>query len=67
MAKSKTIEVQGTVVSVQRQSDDDYISLIDIAKHKEPDRSDTRSAKTLNSVERNASGSRRGFQRLIIS
>ncbi|SJZ51547.1 KilA-N domain-containing protein [Trichlorobacter thiogenes] len=40
MAKRNTIEVQGTVVTVQHRSDDDYISLTDIAKHKEPDRSD---------------------------
>ena len=40
MAKGKTIDVQGTVVTVHRQSGDDYISLTDIAKHKEPDRSD---------------------------
>ena len=35
-----TIEVQGTVVTVLNQSTNDYISLTDIAKHKEPDRSD---------------------------
>lgn len=40
MAKRNTLEVQGTVVTVQHRSDDDYISLTDIAKHKEPDRSD---------------------------
>lgn len=35
-----TIEVQGTAITVLTQSVDDYISLTDIAKHKEPDRSD---------------------------
>jgi len=42
MSKSKksTIEVKGTVVTVLSQASDDYISLTDIAKHKEPDRSD---------------------------
>ena len=35
-----TIDVQGTAVSVISQSSDDYISLTDIAKHKEPSRSD---------------------------
>jgi KilA-N domain len=38
--KNSTIDVQGTIVTVNRQSGDDYISLTDIAKHKEPDRSD---------------------------
>ena len=36
----KSMDVQGTVVTVLTQSSDDYISLTDIAKHKEPDRSD---------------------------
>ncbi|MBI4825507.1 MAG: KilA-N domain-containing protein [Nitrospirae bacterium] len=42
MSKTKkaTIEVQGTAVTVLCQASDDYISLTDIAKHKEPDRSD---------------------------
>ncbi len=42
MSKSKrsTIEVQGTIVAIHSQSHDDYISLTDIAKYKEPDRSD---------------------------
>lgn len=35
-----TIDVQGTAVTVLSQTNDDYISLTDIAKHKEPDRSD---------------------------
>ena len=35
-----TIDVQGTSVTVLSHSSDDYISLTDIAKHKEPDRSD---------------------------
>jgi len=35
-----TIAVQGTAVTVLSQADDSYISLTDIAKHKEPDRSD---------------------------
>lgn len=35
-----TIEVQGTAVTVLSQAGDDYISLTDIAKHKEPERSD---------------------------
>jgi hypothetical protein len=38
--KKSTIEVKGTVVTVLSQASDDYISLTDIAKHKEPDRSD---------------------------
>jgi hypothetical protein len=42
MSKSKTsvIAVKGSSVTVIRQSDTDYISLTDIAKHKEPDRAD---------------------------
>ncbi len=35
-----TIDVQGTAVTVLSQASDDFISLTDIAKHKEPDRSD---------------------------
>ena len=38
--KKSIIEVQGTAITVLTQTDDDYISLTDIAKHKEPDRSD---------------------------
>ena len=38
--KKATIEVQGTAITVLTQSVDDYLSLTDIAKHKEPDRSD---------------------------
>ncbi len=42
MSKSKKsiIEVQGTAITVLTQTVDDYISLTDIAKHKEPNRSD---------------------------
>ncbi|MGP1678141.1 MAG: KilA-N domain-containing protein [Burkholderiales bacterium] len=39
-ASKTTIDVQGTAVTVLSQASDDYISLTDIAKHKEPDRSD---------------------------
>lgn len=35
-----TIEVKGSSVTVLSRKDEDYISLTDIAKHKEPDRSD---------------------------
>ena len=35
-----TIEVKGSSVAVLSRKDEDYISLTDIAKHKEPDRSD---------------------------
>jgi hypothetical protein len=35
-----TLEVQGTVITVLNQASNEYISLTDIAKHKEPDRSD---------------------------
>jgi hypothetical protein len=35
-----TIDVQGTAITILSQASDDYISLTDIAKHKEPDRSD---------------------------
>jgi len=38
--KKSTIEVQGTAITVLNQAGDEYISLTDIAKHKEPDRSD---------------------------
>ena len=34
------IAVKGTSITVVSQNEDDYISLTDIAKHKEPDRSD---------------------------
>ena len=42
MSKTRkaTIEVQDTAITVLNQTSDDYISLTDIAKHKEPDRSD---------------------------
>ena len=39
-AKKSTIEVQGTSITVLNLASDEYISLTDIAKHKEPDRSD---------------------------
>ena len=39
-SKKHTIDVKGTAVTVLSQATDDYISLTDIAKHKEPDRSD---------------------------
>lgn len=42
MSKSKpsVIAVKGSSVTIIRQNDTDYISLTDIAKHKEPDRAD---------------------------
>ena len=42
MTKDKQIkiDVQGTVVNIVSQLDDDYICLTDIAKHKDPERSD---------------------------
>src|SRR5258708_30813276 len=38
--KKSTIEVKGTAITIISQRDDDYISITDIARHKEPDRSD---------------------------
>ena len=38
--RKSSIEVLGTAITVLTQAIDDYISLTDIAKHKEPDRSD---------------------------
>jgi len=38
--KKSTIEVKGTAITVLNQNEQDYISLTDIAKHKEPDRAD---------------------------
>jgi hypothetical protein len=38
--KKAIIEVQGAAITVLTQKEEDYISLTDIAKHKEPDRSD---------------------------
>jgi hypothetical protein len=35
-----TIDVQGTAITVLNQANDDFISLTDIARHKEPNRSD---------------------------
>lgn len=39
-AKKSTIEVKGAAVTVLSQASDDYISLTDVAKRKEPDRTD---------------------------
>ena len=39
-AKKSTIAVRGTAITILSQRDEDYISLTDIAKHKEPNRSD---------------------------
>ncbi len=39
-AKKLTIAVRGTAITVLSQRNEDYISLTDIAKHKEPNRSD---------------------------
>lgn len=39
-AKKATMDVQGTSVTILKHTIDTYISLTDIAKHKEPDRSD---------------------------
>ena len=39
-AKKATMDVQGTSVTILNHTIDTYISLTDIAKHKEPDRSD---------------------------
>ncbi len=38
--RKSSIEVQGTAITILTQAVDDYISLTDIAKHKEPNRSD---------------------------
>ena len=38
--RKSSIEVQGTAITVLTQTVSDYISLTDIAKHKEPNRSD---------------------------
>jgi hypothetical protein len=38
--KKTKISVQGTVVNIVSQIDDDYICITDIAKHKDPERSD---------------------------
>lgn len=39
-AKKSSIEVQGATITILTQAIDDYISLTDIAQHKEPNRSD---------------------------
>ncbi len=36
MAKNKKIEVQGTGISIFKGEKDDYISLTDIARYKDP-------------------------------
>jgi len=38
--KSSTIEVQGTAITVLSQTDEDYISLTDIARFKDSERTD---------------------------
>jgi hypothetical protein len=40
MAKNKTINVKGTEVVVITTGDKDYISLTDIARYKDPERTD---------------------------
>lgn len=40
MAKNKSINVQGLSITVTRLDQDDYISLTDLARHRDPDRSD---------------------------
>jgi hypothetical protein len=41
MAKSKTINIQGTEITIFRGDIDDYISLTDIARHKDVSNTDT--------------------------
>ena len=41
MAKSKTINIQGTEITIFRGDIDDYISLTDIARHKDDSNTDT--------------------------
>ena len=41
MAKSKTINVKGTEISIFKNESSDYISLTDIAKHKDSNSTDT--------------------------
>ncbi|MCB0397445.1 MAG: KilA-N domain-containing protein [Flavobacteriales bacterium] len=41
MAKNKTIQVRGTEITVLKNGSDDYISLTDIARHKDPEHTDT--------------------------
>ena len=38
--RKATVNVKGTPITVLAHRDQDYISLTDIAKHKEPNRSD---------------------------
>jgi len=40
MTNNKTITVKGTVIAIFRQSDEDYISLTGIARHRDHERSD---------------------------
>ncbi len=40
MAKNKTIKVRGTIVSLYENRDEDYISLTDIARYRDSERSD---------------------------
>jgi hypothetical protein len=40
MVTNKTIVVKGTKIAVFRQSEEDYISLSGIARHRDPERSD---------------------------
>lgn len=40
MAKKKKIEVQGTEISIYKGDQEDYISLTDIARHKNPNQTD---------------------------
>ena len=41
MAKNKTINVKGTAITVFQGEESDYISLTDIARHKDPANTDT--------------------------
>jgi hypothetical protein len=38
--RKTTIQVQGAAITVLTQKEEDFISLTDIAKHREPDRAD---------------------------
>ncbi len=41
MAKNKTINVKGTEITILLNNEADYISLTDIAKHKDAENTDT--------------------------
>lgn len=41
MSKSKTIHVQGTVITILRNESSDFVSLTDIARYKDVERTDT--------------------------